>query len=228
MYSNLDLIILVAIFLYVLSGIFSGFLIGLVRLVSLVAMILVLTHFTDELLPYFTFIQDLNLEGNTAYLVASLVTILIISFTSMIIIHFLSHVHGNIFGRIIGAFVGFLRASLVIIILIVLSAFLPATWTKSFWETSQFLQSYGEVTQIITTYVPEANLETGRPANKLSQLYFHEVTNQPSFEDLNIQEQLDNNLLDESLTDEEIKELLNDDVEEIADQIQENIDNPNL
>ncbi len=172
-----DLVILVILGLYGFFGLVQGYAVGLVRLASLVAMYLVLTVFADQLMAMFPQIRAISLNDDIAYAIVAGGAIVALKLGTGMVTTMLTALPSDFTDRLLGGFIGLCRASLMIVMGVIVTSMLPPGWTTTHWHQSQLLRFYGSVTEIALLVVPE-----GKPGDmqfQLNRLVFDEQTNQP-------------------------------------------------
>ena len=172
-----DLVILVILGLYAFFGLLQGYVVGLVRLASLIAMYLVLTVFADQLMALFPQIRAISLNDDIAYAIVAGVAIVALKLGTVMVTTLLTALPADFTDRLLGGFIGLCRASLMIVMGVIVTSLLPPGWTSTHWHQSQLLRFYGSVTEVALLVVPE-----GKPGDmqfQLNRLVFDEQTNQP-------------------------------------------------
>lgn len=172
-----DIAILAVIGLYVFFGLFHGFIVSLLRLGSLVAMFLVLTVFAEPLARALPFVQAVSFSDEMAFILVVGVAFVAIMLATAVVTFFIKIVPSGVAGRLLGGVIGLARASVFLVLAVIVSALMPPAWTHSHWQQSALLRLYGAVAEVALAIVPATGPDGG--PSQLSRIDFDPATNQP-------------------------------------------------
>ena len=153
-----DTFIIIVLVLFIWSGALSGFIDGFVRLLTIVIAIFMVIYGADLAIEKLG--VPVGLPEDIAISVAAAALVLLTFLIGILLRKALHPPHTH--ASIAGSFIGFARGYFMIMCLVLASAVLPATWTKTTWGTSLTLPSIGFTASNMLSALPLPDSNIGK------------------------------------------------------------------